>query len=530
MNSGIRFSVALIVVIMVLLGFYYASLDDGSGEGDGEGTTAPEILVEAEPTPVEPAAPGRGDIRADAAESAGDGDRLLDDEPDTQPESQAEADEREFIEFPTIDETPADPMDETAVTGVREGDAGVTDVAGVAEIAEIAEVMEPESAPEDVTDDSLDDAIDEVELEIESEPESRSDSAGSDTESQSTPASSSTDGAAEPGREQAVRNPAAGGVGIHRLALTGVDSKAVNAAMSALARSSGRGIIAASSGAAWIPLPESIPSRDLDGVVVERAPDTGARYVLALAGEGDAVDLRGRVASTELVGSESAGGWTLRFRVTPEAMAGLAAGTRGFRDRPVAWMMNGRILTLDRPRIAITGRANVPMRFESEAAGAMVADALKLAAEEPAATAPSAASGPRNVVVGAGSLPPDAYTDYVIKPGDTFELIALAWFGDRNKHSLISEANPYRESTRLQPGEVLRLPPKDMALVVEAPKRDASGTVGRYRIRSGDNLGKIAQAVYGKASLWTKIYEANKAIIGPDPAKLEVGMELEIPE
>ncbi len=45
MNSGIRFSVALIVVIMVLLGFYYASLDDGASE-DAGGQPTPAIVVD----------------------------------------------------------------------------------------------------------------------------------------------------------------------------------------------------------------------------------------------------------------------------------------------------------------------------------------------------------------------------------------------------------------------------------------------------------------------------------------------------
>ncbi len=52
-----------------------------------------------------------------------------------------------------------------------------------------------------------------------------------------------------------------------------------------------------------------------------------------------------------------------------------------------------------------------------------------------------------------------------------------------------------------------------------------------YSVQPGDFLSAIAQKFYGDGSeaSWRKIYEANKAVIGPDPTQLKVGMVLVIP-
>ena len=52
-----------------------------------------------------------------------------------------------------------------------------------------------------------------------------------------------------------------------------------------------------------------------------------------------------------------------------------------------------------------------------------------------------------------------------------------------------------------------------------------------YTVQQGDFLSAIAQKLYGDGSDagWQRIYAANKALIGPDPTKLQVGMVLVIP-
>ncbi|MCB0132226.1 MAG: LysM peptidoglycan-binding domain-containing protein, partial [Caldilineaceae bacterium] len=51
----------------------------------------------------------------------------------------------------------------------------------------------------------------------------------------------------------------------------------------------------------------------------------------------------------------------------------------------------------------------------------------------------------------------------------------------------------------------------------------------RYVVQPGDYLALIAQEYYGDQFLWQRIYDANQAVIGPDPGVVEVGMELIIP-
>lgn len=49
-----------------------------------------------------------------------------------------------------------------------------------------------------------------------------------------------------------------------------------------------------------------------------------------------------------------------------------------------------------------------------------------------------------------------------------------------------------------------------------------------YEVVSGDTLGGIAKKYYGKASLYTRIHEANKEMI-PDPNKIYPGQKIQIP-
>jgi hypothetical protein len=56
-------------------------------------------------------------------------------------------------------------------------------------------------------------------------------------------------------------------------------------------------------------------------------------------------------------------------------------------------------------------------------------------------------------------------------------------------------------------------------------------TTVQYTVKPGDHLSLIAEKFYGDGSeaSWRKIYDANSAVIGPDPTQLRAGMVLVIP-
>ena len=49
-----------------------------------------------------------------------------------------------------------------------------------------------------------------------------------------------------------------------------------------------------------------------------------------------------------------------------------------------------------------------------------------------------------------------------------------------------------------------------------------------YVVQSGDTLSKIAEKYYGDASLYTKIFQANRDVLS-DPNKIRPGQKLRIP-
>ena len=49
-----------------------------------------------------------------------------------------------------------------------------------------------------------------------------------------------------------------------------------------------------------------------------------------------------------------------------------------------------------------------------------------------------------------------------------------------------------------------------------------------HLVQAGDTLSKLAQKYYGDASLYPKIFEANRDVLS-DPNKIKVGQKLRIP-
>jgi 5'-nucleotidase len=67
-----------------------------------------------------------------------------------------------------------------------------------------------------------------------------------------------------------------------------------------------------------------------------------------------------------------------------------------------------------------------------------------------------------------------------------------------------------------------------VAAATASPSSSADGEQ-TYEVKAGDTLLTISEEVYGDATKWRKIYDANKDLIGADPDKLKLDMKLKIP-
>ena len=75
------------------------------------------------------------------------------------------------------------------------------------------------------------------------------------------------------------------------------------------------------------------------------------------------------------------------------------------------------------------------------------------------------------------------------------------------------------------------LPAGTIAVPVRPATSQASGKHDTYVVQKGDSLWSIAAKpnVYGKASKWRRILEANTDVLKGNPDRLKVGMTLNIP-
>jgi uncharacterized protein (DUF2235 family) len=92
------------------------------------------------------------------------------------------------------------------------------------------------------------------------------------------------------------------------------------------------------------------------------------------------------------------------------------------------------------------------------------------------------------------------------------------WKADRSK---LPEHAPYRPKTLEGVAAALD------ALALPAPV--VAGTMTTHVVVDGDMLGKLALKYYGNASLWPRIFDANRDTID-DPNEIFVGQQLRIPE
>jgi nucleoid-associated protein YgaU len=136
----------------------------------------------------------------------------------------------------------------------------------------------------------------------------------------------------------------------------------------------------------------------------------------------------------------------------------------------------------------------------------------------------------------AGAVVPPSFQIYYSLDGDTFQSIAREFYGTTARWRVISNANPLADPNRLGPGTRLLIPldPEnvqgrpagDLAEDAAAPDIPPDTEFTEYIISRGDTLSGIAKALYGRASLWPRIAQANP---GVNPDRLRPGTTLRIP-
>jgi nucleoid-associated protein YgaU len=127
--------------------------------------------------------------------------------------------------------------------------------------------------------------------------------------------------------------------------------------------------------------------------------------------------------------------------------------------------------------------------------------------------------------------------EHTVGQGDTLQSLSLQYYGTEHKWSVIEEANRKILGSNphaLEIGMLLIIPTapgKAADSQVRASTSSLSGLNGdgTYTVQSGDTLSSIAQKLYGAASAWVTIYEANQQVLS-DSAELKVGQVLRLQE
>ena len=153
----------------------------------------------------------------------------------------------------------------------------------------------------------------------------------------------------------------------------------------------------------------------------------------------------------------------------------------------------------------------------------------------PTAAVPAVTPAP---VVAADATPPTSPTsatagprEHVVASGETLSSIAARFLGSESRWAEIAKANPGVNPNSMRVGTKLAIPsvasasPSSGTRTASAPAASA----GEYVVKAGDTLTGIARQTMGSAD-WESIYEANRSVIGTNPAALRVGMRLSIPK
>lgn len=134
---------------------------------------------------------------------------------------------------------------------------------------------------------------------------------------------------------------------------------------------------------------------------------------------------------------------------------------------------------------------------------------------------------PKKEAPSSGVVPP-TFDLYSVVAGDTAAAISQKKFGTSKHWRAVLRANPLLDFTRLKPGQVIRVP-HDPSNVQGTAVARGPDHFAEYVVTDGDTLMGIATALYGKASMWQDIRDANNGLIDEEGTNLRPGMKLKVP-
>ena len=133
-------------------------------------------------------------------------------------------------------------------------------------------------------------------------------------------------------------------------------------------------------------------------------------------------------------------------------------------------------------------------------------------------------SEPKPTAVPVANPKPVASTEvYTVQDGDFLITIAEDWFGEPGRHDEIIALNPGVDPTRLQIGQMLKMPRKSQPRTKPV---DPTLAANEYRISPNDNFTKIARLLLGDEARASEIAALNPDL---DPGNLQVGTVIKLP-
>ncbi len=149
---------------------------------------------------------------------------------------------------------------------------------------------------------------------------------------------------------------------------------------------------------------------------------------------------------------------------------------------------------------------------------------------------PAPTAAPTTAPAPAPTLPGPEFAapaeEYTVQSGERLCDIAEKKYGDANLWTLIANANPKVNPSRMRVGQKLVIPTRGAGVETVSAEPAVENGVKTYQVRPGDDLGKIAKRLYGSnsAEIRRRIHEANPDAFDSTGDHLEVGVKLVLPE